>query len=59
MNDNRLKRDIWRMASGRWGAEVQRNGVGVGLRDVSLLRAIWHVLTVRRPDDYAALKGPR
>jgi hypothetical protein len=54
-----LRRDIWRMADGSWGAEVERNGVGVGIRYVSLPRAIWHVLTVRRPDDYATLHvGP-
>lgn len=51
------ERDIWRMADGSWGAEVQRNGVGVGVRRVSLLRAVWHVLTVRRPDEYVTLKG--
>jgi hypothetical protein len=37
---------------GTWGAEVERNGVGYGVRFVSLPRAIWHVLTVRRPDEY-------
>lgn len=51
-----LKRDIWRMCDGSWGAEVTRNGVGVGVRHVSLLRAVWHVLSVRRPDEYGALK---
>lgn len=51
----KLKRDIWRMADGGWGAMTERNGVGVGLRSVSLWRAIWHVLTVRRPDEYATL----
>jgi hypothetical protein len=44
------------MVDGSWGAEVERNGVGVGVRYVSLWRAIWHVLTVRRPDEYAPLK---
>lgn len=41
------------MTNGGWGAEVERNGVGYGVRRVSLLRAIWHVLTVRRPDERA------
>lgn len=52
---SKRERDIWRMADGSWGAEVVRNGVGVGIRNVSLARAIWHVLTVRRPDEYAVL----
>jgi hypothetical protein len=56
---SRLQRDIWRMVDGRWGAEVSRNGVGVGIRGVRLWHAVWHVLTVRRPDEYASLKGPR
>lgn len=50
-----VKRDIWRMADGSWGASVQRNGVGLDLRGVSLLRAVWHVLTVRRPDEWCQL----
>lgn len=53
----RRKCDIWRMADGSWGAEVERNGVGVGVRGVSLLRALWHIMTVRRPDEWALLKG--
>jgi hypothetical protein len=54
----RLHRDLWRMADGSWGAEVERNGVGVGVRHVSLLRALWHLLTVRRPDDWGTLIKP-
>lgn len=50
-------RDIWRMADGSWGAEVARNGVGVGVRHVSIFRAVWHVLTVRRPDEWTELRG--
>lgn len=49
------KRDLWRMADGSWGAEVTRNGVGVGVRHVGLPKAIWHLLTVRRPDEFATL----
>jgi hypothetical protein len=45
------KRDIWRMVDGSWGAEVMRKGVGVGVRGVSLPRALWHLLVVRRPDE--------
>lgn len=59
MPENRLKRDIWRMADGSWGAETMRNGVGVGIRYVSLWRALWHVLTVRRPDEHHVLKVPK
>jgi hypothetical protein len=51
----KLKRDIWKMAGKGWGAEVERNGVGVGIRNVSLARAIWHVLVVRRPDEFGSL----
>lgn len=54
----KLTRDIWRMADGSWGAETERNGVGAGVRHVSLARAVWHVLTVRRPDESASLKVP-
>lgn len=50
-----LKRDIWRCADGSWGAEVMRNGVGAGVRGVSLWRAVWHVLTVRRPEEFVSL----
>lgn len=53
-----VHRDLWRMADGSWGAEVERNGVGVGLRYVSLLRALWHLLTVRRPDEWGNLVTP-
>jgi hypothetical protein len=52
----KLKRDIWKMQRG-WGAEVKCNGVGVGVKNVSLVRAIWHALVVRRPDEYATLKA--
>lgn len=54
---SQVKRDVWRMVDGSWGAEVERNGVGVGVRYVSLWRALWHVLTVRRPDEFASLTG--
>ncbi len=58
-SESRLKRDIWRMVDGSWGAETKRNGVGVGVRYVSLARAVWHVLTVRRPDEYATFTRRR
>jgi hypothetical protein len=51
------KWDIWRMQNGRWGAEVSvpqgDHRMGVGVRDVSLRAALWHLLTCRRPDEWA------
>lgn len=58
MNPTQSRRDIWRIADGTWGAEVERNGVGVSVRHVNIFRAIWHVLTVRRPDEYATPIDP-
>lgn len=52
---NYLTAEIWRMADGSWGASTERNGVGVAVRGVSFLRALWHVLTVRRPDEWGSL----
>lgn len=57
MTRNKLKRDLWRMADGTWGAEVMRHpdGVGIGVRGVSLRAALWHLLTCRRPEEYATV----
>lgn len=48
-------RDIWLRADRSWGASTKRNGVEVSVTGVSFPRAIWHVVTVRRPDEWSVL----
>lgn len=52
----RIKRHLWRMNEGSWGAEVQRpGGIGVGVRYATLRGALLHLVTVRRPEEHAII----